>query len=365
MRYLRPLFAAAACLAAACSDDPTAGNPFGPRSETLPEALNADLADLGVMSRNLYVGADVDAVIAALISPDPADDQATLVEAIATLQVTDFPARAAAIADEIARTRPHVVGLQEVSTIDIELPPLGVSLHLEFLPTLLAELAARGLQYDVAERVRNIEAVPFPGVSLVDEDALLVDRGRVTVHGTVARSFSANIGVVVPGVTLARGWVAADVTVQGRPYTIANTHLESGELPQLDQLRAAQALELVQALAGPRPTVIMGDLNDVPGSPMYQVLTGAGYTDLWAAMRGSAPGYTCCHLPDLSNRVADFHERIDYILLRGGLDGAEPKGTIELVGEVPADRFAGLAHQLWPSDHAGLAAQLFTPPPNP
>jgi hypothetical protein len=41
------------------------------------------------------------------------------------------------------------------------------------------------------------------------------------------------------------------------------------------------------------------------------------------------------------------------------------KGRIELVGEVPADRFAGTAHPLWPSDHAGLVARLITQLPTP
>jgi endonuclease/exonuclease/phosphatase family metal-dependent hydrolase len=364
MRVTRPLLAAAmVCLAAACTDEPGAGHPLGLESEPMPEAARGGLPDLTVMTRNMYVGADVDAVIAALVSPDPADDQATLVEAIATLQTTDFPARAAAIADEIARTRPHVVGLQEVSTIDIQLPPLGVALRLEFLSQLLSELAARGLQYDVAARVSNIQAAPFPGVSLVDEDAILVDPNRVAVHRTSARSFSANIGQVAPGVVLARGWVAVDVTVDGLPLTIASTHLESGEGPQLDQLRAAQAQELAQALAGATPAVVMGDLNDVPGSAMYQVLAGVGFTDLWTAFRGNAPGYTCCHAADLSGQVASFHERIDYILARHG--NGEVKGRIELVGEVPADRFTGAAHPLWPSDHAGLVARLITQLPTP
>jgi hypothetical protein len=48
---------------------------------------------------------------------------------LATLQETDFPARASAVADEIARFRPHAVGLQEVSTVDLTLPPLGVDLR--------------------------------------------------------------------------------------------------------------------------------------------------------------------------------------------------------------------------------------------
>ena len=37
------------------------------------------------MTWNMYVGADVDAVIAALLSPDPSDDQPALLAAIGTL----------------------------------------------------------------------------------------------------------------------------------------------------------------------------------------------------------------------------------------------------------------------------------------
>jgi endonuclease/exonuclease/phosphatase family metal-dependent hydrolase len=359
MRIACPLLTVVAmCLAAACSDESSSdGGPFGPEAEPLPEAALFTEAEIGVMTRNMYVGADVDAVIAALVTPDPSDDQVALVGAIATLQKTAYPARAAAIADEIARTRPHVVGLQEVSRIDISLTPLGVDLHLDFLPVLRAELAARGLQYDVAATVRNIEANPFPGVSLVDEDALLVDRTRVQVHGTTSQRFTANLGQVAPGVVLARGWVSASVTVDGRTYTVAGTHLESGEAPGLDQLRAAQAAELVAALSGADPAMVLGDLNDVPDSPMYQVLAGSGFTDAWPALRGAARGYTCCHTADLSNQVQQFHERIDYVFVRGI---PALKGSIRLLGDEPADRFAGPDHRLWASDHAGLVARLFT-----
>jgi endonuclease/exonuclease/phosphatase family metal-dependent hydrolase len=357
MRVARPLLTVAILfLAVACSDESSNdGGPFGPESE--PQASQSTPSAITVMTRNMYVGADVDAVIAALVTPDPADDQAALVAAITTLQETAYPARAAAIADEVDSARPHVIGLQEVSKVDVSLPPLGIEVHLDFLPTLLAEMEARGLHYDVAATVRNIEATPFPGVSLVDEDVVLVDAERVEVHATDARTFSANLGPVAPGVVLARGWVSASVTVGGRAYTVASTHLEPGGIPGLDQLRAAQAVELVGALSGAAPAILMGDLNDIPGSPMYQVLAGAGFADMWTELRGAAIGSTCCHEYDLSNHVQRFDERIDYILLR---DAAAPKGRIWLVGDVPADRFPGPAYQIWASDHAGLVARLFT-----
>ena len=364
MRSSRPLLlAAAVCLAGACSD--TADTPLGPAPDAAPEPRAAAF-DLTVMTRNLYVGADVDAVIAALASPDQADDIPALLTAVATLGHTDYASRAAAFADEIARERPHAVGLQEVSTIDLTLPPLGIDIHLDFLPLLLDQLAARGLTYEVAAQVHNFVAAPLPGVSLADDDALLVDRGRVTVLATDARRYTANLGPVAQGVALARGWVSAEVTVGGRSYTIASTHLESGQVTGLDQLRAAQAAELAQALAGAETAIVLGDLNDVPGSSMYQALTGAGFTDLWAALRPGVVGLTCCHLPDLSDPVERFDQRIDYVFARG-VAGGRPIGQVSRIGALPADRIPGPDGAIWPSDHAGLVARLghFAPADQP
>lgn len=314
-----------------------------------------------VLSRNLYVGADVDAVIAALASPAPDDDLPALTAAIETLRRTDFPTRARAIADEVARARPHAVGLQEVSQIDIDLTPLQipVSLSLDFLPILQRALAERGLHYAVGASVRNIVAAPLPGVSLVDYDVLLVDAERVRITGTGSHTYAANLGVVAPGVELKRGWVSVSGTVGGRAYVFASTHLESGSAPGLGQLRAAQAAELAEALASDTPTLLMGDLNDQPGSPMYQVLTGAGFTDAWAALRPGAAGNTCCHAADLSNRVPRLTQRLDYVLARGaGFGPRALRGTITRVGARPSDRVAGPVTRIWPSDHAGVAAEL-------
>jgi endonuclease/exonuclease/phosphatase family metal-dependent hydrolase len=362
MRTTSRLLAAMAILAMACTGESSSypEGVLGPGTE--PTAETRASSGVTVLTRNLYVGTDVDAVIGALQTPDPADDLPTLIAAIETLRRTDFPSRARAFADEVARARPHVVGLQEVSQVDLVLPPLGVDVHLDFLPALLAELSARGLHYVVAAKIRNIDAQPIPGVRLVDYDAMLVDRRRVELLETNAASFAANLGEVAPGVVLRRGWVTAKGVVRGVTYTFASTHLESGQLPGLDQLRAAQAGELVQVLAGARSVVLMGDLNDIPGSPMHQVLVGAGYQDFWAAFRPGESGFTCCHAPDLSNPVQHFDERIDYLLVRHAPHpGPDFSGWINLVGDDPADRIAGPEGLIWPSDHAGLLARLRAP----
>lgn len=312
----------------ACSD----GNLLAPAG---PAALDASRAAtpspspaaaprIVAMTRNLYIGADVDVVIAALASPDPTDDLPALVAAIGTLEHTAFPARAAALADEIATHRPHVVGLQEVERLDIDLRGLGLPIvvQLDFLAIVQAELAARGLHYHVAAQVQNLVAAPLPGISLVDHDAILVDGDRVAVDAVLAqRTFTANIGVVAPGVNLVRGWVAIAATIAGMPVVVASTHLESGNDPAggLALLRAAQAGELVASLGSAAPVILLGDLNDVAGSPMYQVLAAAGFRDAWRELRPGAAGFTCCHAADLSNRVAarELDQRIDYVLARG------------------------------------------------
>ena len=349
-------------LAAGCSESAVLGPPDQAAGIAAGPAHASAAPELGVITRNLYVGTDVDAVISALRTPDATDDLPALVEAIETLQRTDFPARAAAIADEIARAHPHAVGLQEVSQIDLTLPPLGVDIHQDFLPTLLAELKERGLEYDVAARVRNIEAAPFPGVSLVDFDVLLVDKSRVDVSATTEQNFTENLGEVAAGVVLKRGWVTATVTINGTELTLASTHFESGNLPGFAELRALQAQELVGSLEPATPAVLMGDLNDTPGSPMYQVLVDAGFIDVWRALRPGVVGNTCCHSDDLSNKLPELEQRIDYIFARGlERPHAGLRVQVERLGEVPADRIPGPVSKIWPSDHAGLAAKLRLP----
>jgi len=346
---------------AACNDNPFQ-EPDNTPAPSSVQRVSANSSDIVVMTQNLYVGADVDLVIRALGTPDPGDDFPALLFAIETVGKTDFPARAEAIADRIARGRPHAVGLQEVSQINVDLRPLGVPLVVDqdFLAMLEAALAARGLHYQVAATSDNINVNLVSGlVRLRDHDALLIDVDRATVDQASGQDFSVNLGQVAAGVVLIRGWVFARTTIEGQSYTFASAHTEAnlaGAPPGLlEQIRAAQVGEMVGALGSSDHVVLMGDLNDRPGSPMYGVLAGAGYTDTWTAMHpgAGAEGLTCCHVADLSDHVADFDQRIDYIWTRGFA-----RGSIDRFGNVPADRLPGPAYPIWPSDHAGLVAAL-------
>ena len=74
-------------------------------------------------------------------------------------------------------------------------------------------------------------------------------------------------------------------------------------------------------------------------------------------------GFTCCEVADLSNRVAVLDQRIDYVFARGiGGPNGKLLGQITIVGDRPGDRVPGPAYPIWPSDHAGLVANLLVPP---
>jgi endonuclease/exonuclease/phosphatase family metal-dependent hydrolase len=126
----------------------------------------------------------------------------------------------------------------------------------------------------------------------------------------------------------------------------------------LSGLRALQMMELVGTLGTDPRVIMLGDFNDAPGSPMYQVLQGAGFTDVWRAMRPGVVGNTCCHADDLSDNVADLSQRIDYVFTRGIGSADKLFGKIDRYGEVPSDRVAGPAYAIWPSDHVGLIATV-------
>jgi len=351
-------------LASACGDrEPL--DPLPDQNTTAQAgARGAGLFRVTVLTQNMYPGTNLDLVVAALASPDPTDDAPALALAIQTLQETDISARASLLADEIERKRPHAVALQEVSTFHLAAAIAGQDINLDFLPILEAALAARGLHYVAAGVGTNYTLTPIPGISYSQGDALLIDADRVAVGIAAHHVFTYNIGEIAPGITLRQGWSAADASVEGRRTIFVSTHPEANfGGNSLAQLRAAQVSELVGTLPADVPVVVMGDLNDEPGSPMYQVLLGAGMTDLWRALRPGAAGNTCCHDDNLADHVARLDEHIDYIFARGfGHGAAGVQGKIGLFGDQPSERIAGPLHPLWASDHAGLVATLNRPP---
>lgn len=364
-RRVGALAGAALLLAAlaACEGSPLAPDPGAARAEA---AGSPPPAAISVLTWNMYVGTDVDAVLAALQSDNPSDVPAAIQAALTTLLQTDVSARAAAIADQVARHRPHVLGFEEVSEVHVHLGMPGVpDVDLDYVPILRQALADRGLDYELVAVGPGLDVSLAAGaVSLSDHDILLVDADRVDVLGSEDHAFTYNIGDALPGVSLRRGWVQARVEVDGTEYTIVDTHPESDQgAVSFDELRAAQLSELTASVVPFERVVLMGDLNGRPGSAMYGVLEAAGFTDAWRALRPGAEGYTCCHLPDLSDLTGELDHRIDYIFTRGlGRSGPDLQGAIDRLGDVPADRVQGPSYEMWPSDHAGLVARFLSTP---
>ena len=358
---------AAALALTACNND--SSSPTGPSEAPGLSPERADSRNVSVMTRNLYIGFDADLAIGALATGDPAIFGPVLQASIVTLQKTDFPTRARTFAAEIAETRPHAVGLQEVYEIHANLAPLGIpsQIDLDYLDILKAALAARHLPYKVLATVVDARFLPLPGIELIDRDVLLIDTTRVRAEaGIVARTFEHNIGVLAPGIDKKAGFIAAPVKIGNLRLTLVTTHLESdvgpGSYPFVSQLRGAQAAEIAAVLAAAPRAIVVGDLNDVSGSPMHQVLRGAGFTDAWPALKRNDAGPTdSCFLPDLSDPAPHCQRRIDFILLRG-FDGERGlQGTLQRNGLLPWERVQGPAGLIWPSDHAGLVGSFAVP----
>jgi len=358
-------------VALACSD-PSSPSPVQ-NAAVVNSGNSGGAPRIAVFTQNLYVGADVDAIVEAIGSGDPNAAFQALANAVATLHRTSFPTRASAIVDEIARTRPDVVGFQEGSKIDVDLTPLGVPLvaHEDFLATLQTALAARGLgNYAVVDTITNIQVSLLSGlVTLIDYDIMLVNSDRVAVSSHFKKNFDHNNGLF-GGINFIRGYIEAMVTVDGRDYVVVTTHTEGTDLTQAGidyhQLHAQQMQEIVDLVnRSERPAIVMGDLNDSDTSPMYQVMLDGGFTDLWAALRPGVEGVTYGHLADLSDphpRLGRFEQRIDYIFTRGFDHGGRAvTGQITRYGLLKSDQLAGPAGTIWPSDHVGLEATLVTP----
>jgi endonuclease/exonuclease/phosphatase family metal-dependent hydrolase len=337
--------------------------------------------DVRVMTQNLYVGADLFEVF-------NADPNNPLGIPIAVQQIyqavlaTDFGERAAALAHEIAAADPDLIGLQEVSQI-VEVDENFVPVNfLDYLAILQAALAGEGLSYEVAAVVVNAQVqmpalVGFdPGpvlhyISLTDRDVIL-RRSDVSTENAATGNYDAVFAVNVGGVEVAftRGWAAVDATVRERSYRFVATHLEvqggGGITPP--EIQALQAGELIELLASETlPIILVGDFNssseDPEGQP-YSLLRDAGYLDTWnTQVRPPADeGFTCCQDADLLNADSVLDERVDLIWVRNDQGKLKSAFAVtkdaDVLGDEPADKTPS---GLWPSDHAGVASELWVP----
>ena len=347
------------------------------------DGVNRRSGSVKVMTRNLYFGADVFRVLEA---QSPFDLSIKVAEILKIIRQSNPPERMEAIADEIARKRPELIGLQEAFLIRTQFPgdlnaTPAVDVEFDYLDLLLAALDRRGLDYRVASLVQNVD-VELPGFDgfdsngiplffdgrVTDRDVILV-RGDVGTANAMSQNYTFNVPVSIAGAELEflRGFTSVDAWVRGRKYHFVNTHLEVDFQGPALAFQALQAQELLGILAAADdPVIVVGDFNSDPDDPVvddivppYRQFAWAGYVDAWAAKRGRArPGDTCCHAELLDNPEPQLNRRIDLIWARNTANGhGPPIGPIQavVVGEEVRDLTSS---GRWPSDHAGGIARM-------
>ncbi len=322
-----------------------------------------DGVDVKVMSRNLYLGADL---MPAVMAPTVEEIPGRVATLWKTVQESDVPGRMKLIADEIASARPDVIGLQEATLFRIQRPSdfsfttpaiNAEEVAFDFVELLKQELAARGLAYRVAS-LASYTDVELPAgadmdLRLTDRDAILVREG-LDFSASEATTFPTNLIFPLPitgrgsmvKVNLVRGVGRVGVVVDGRAFTFANTHLEvpggpSNVLGAIQEGQARNLLDLLIPVVG--PVVLLGDFNspaDRSGTKSYGLIA----TDFKDAGGGDP---TCC--TDLQAPAFTARERIDLVFTRGPVQARN-------VTRVGTERKT--PGGLWPSDHAGVIATL-------
>ena len=342
-----------------------------------------------VMTRNLYLGADLGPAINATSTDDFIDKNGQILRDVDT---NNFPTRAKGLADEILAKSPDLVGLQEVALwrlgpVDLNAPITGnytaSEVHVDYLKTLMDRLNRKKETYKVVKVQQEFDfEAPgdyngiagdgtLPGINsngetngrLTMRDAIIKKVGAgVKVRSTDSGNFETIYSPVISGipVNVDRGWTSADVKVRkAPPFRFVNTHLEAFGEPTI---REAQAKELV-APGGPagnskKRVILVGDLNSDDDTtsgddPLaYNALKAAGLKD-----RGTQKPLSCCVKSDIltddMGDRSDFDHYIDHVMTN------QPKKVKKLAASV-----TGLqpARGYWDSDHAGVFSKLRVKP---
>jgi endonuclease/exonuclease/phosphatase family metal-dependent hydrolase len=346
--------------------------------------------ELKVMTRNIYLGADLGPAIAA-------KSREEFVEATGEIlrQVTEnnFPVRAKGLAKEIISKEPDLVGLQEVAEWRTGPPslesllggsaPSATTVRYDYLAELLASLNKGKQRYRAVdvnpefdfEAPGDENGIPNDGPNGLIKNAEI--NGRLTMRDVILAKVGAGVTVSHPQkghfnnllveevsgvpVTVTRGWVAVDASVRGsQTFRFVDTHLESFDpSTTVPSIRALQAKQLVGP-GGPAtsslPVILVGDLNsDVatevqPGDGQaYSALLKAGMVE-----RSTSKPLGCCLETPLlpvgdGGGVKQFNHKVDHIMTR------DPK-EVALVNSSVTGRSPNNGY--WDSDHAGLFSTL-------
>ena len=376
-----------------------------------------------VMSRNIYLGADV-GVALELIPNFPKAAQFMWDQ----VKKTDFATRAPKLARESAQDRPEIIGVQEATIWYCKKDLFSDKVEVfNFLDQFISATKASGVGYSLAT-ANGVEAfnpgysiAAIPYVTKVRDpevfnpifgqdtascgftigDALLVRddvKDRIIQVGNT--EYDATYSIVPTLMTIYRGYTWADFKVQDSVVRLITTHLESiwdeNKVPN----SALQAQQLVADLKDAKmPIVIMGDFNADYRDPRPQGEPNPGEQPV-ASENCPTPGGAKCNAystmieagfenasPDAKNpryftwgasallngpdkkRVLDakkfgnqygFTDRLDYIFTKNVYATVSSK----IIGNVWPDG-SGVwdcgKDKCFPSDHAGVVATIELP----
>jgi endonuclease/exonuclease/phosphatase (EEP) superfamily protein YafD len=336
----------------------------------LPSAAQAATGSqlrITAMTYNLFQGTELTEASSATT---PAQFLAAVAEDYGEVQRTDFLQRAQAIAAEAQSAAPDLIGLQEAALWQTGPasaafpPPPPAAVSYDFVKILVDALNADGLHYapvavttDFTVQGPGLFPAGFMNVQLTDRVAILARTDvPLTISNVQTGDYTHNtvISTLQGPVTLTEGWASVDATLGNHTVRFVTTHLADNSVA----VGSAQATELVQGpLNTDLPVIMTCDCNADPSTATYAVLTGAGLKDSWLHAGSGQPGSTCCQDTSLQNALLNptstLTSRIDYIFSRGG--GLMAIGD-KIVGADPGSR--SVPGGFWPSDHAGLIAQL-------
>jgi endonuclease/exonuclease/phosphatase family metal-dependent hydrolase len=304
--------------------------------------------DVTFMTRNLFLGAD----LIPLATTKGDDFERAAGNLLNTIKATDPAGRMKLIAGEIAKAKPDVVGLQEVTlwkTGPKNDPAPANTVMVDYLANLRVELAARGAKYRVVadQRTLNIEGPTDQNVDLrfTDGNVVLARKG---VKVTRAKSSDFKHQLVIPtqqlgDVPVNRSFNQLDASVHGVKFHVVNAHLEAYS----PGVRLDQAKELVAGpLRSKLPTVLVGDLNSGPNLPKpedrppYKAIAKAGFKE------ARTPKPQCCFNDDL--KTGKWDHIVDHIMAR-------PRLRLVRSFVTGLETTAG---GLFPSDHGGVVSVL-------
>lgn len=368
-----------------------------------PSSLANGAPSVTVMSRNIYLGADVGKALE-LIPNLPAAAQFMWDQ----VNKTDFSKRAQILANEINQSSPDVIGIQEATIWYCQKYPWSKKIEVfNFTKQLLNELNGK---YQLATKDGKValnpgfSINPIPLLTKVRDkgrfekifgsdtascgfetgDGLLIKRTpRLELIQLGTTEYEVNYPIVPTIMTVYRGYSWADIKVDQVPTRFVTTHLESLWDENVIPNSAKQVKQLITDLSSTKmPIVVMGDFNSDPRDPRpknkpnpgeqpvasescpaedqicnaYKKMINAGFKDVgpdsfdpknytWGMnplLTGADPKRLAAAL--LMGNKQGFTDRLDYIFTKNGAEAI----TSKIIGNQPE----------YGSDHAGVVSTI-------